>query len=141
MEYSEDGYKLTKEFEGCKLMAYQDGGGVWTIGYGHTLGVKKGDMITGTQAQWFLEQDMQDAVDHVNQYVKVALTQDQFDALVDFTFNLGNNALKTSTLLKKLNSGDYAGASQEFLKWNHDNGKVVDGLTRRRKAEMQLFVG
>lgn len=140
MKYSENGYKLTKEFEGLKLLAYQDGGGVWTIGHGHTHDVKKGDIITAAQAQWLLEFDIQDSVDHVNEYVVVPLTQNQFDALVDFTFNLGNGALKGSTLLKKLNSGDYKGAAAEFQRWNKDNGKVVAGLTRRRKAEMQLFL-
>lgn len=140
MKLSNVGYALIKEFEGCELMAYQDGGGVWTIGFGHTLGVKKGDLITMEGAHRYLEQDAMDSVDAVNKLVKVVLTQNQFDALVCFTFNLGTGALKGSTLLRKLNSGDYAGASQEFQRWNKDNGKEVAGLTRRRKAEATLFL-
>lgn len=139
MKYSDNGYKLTKEFEGCRLLAYADGGGVWTIGHGHTKGVKKGDLITAEGAQRFLEFDVMDAVDAVNKLVKVQLTQNEFDALVDFVFNLGVGAFSTSTLLRKLNKGDFEGAVNEFLRWDHDNGKVVAGLTRRCKARKDLF--
>lgn len=140
MEYSEKGLALTQEFEGLRLTAYQDGGGVWTIGFGHTKGVKKGDVITKEQAISFLKADVADAVKAVNQYVTVLITQNQFDALVDFTFNLGTNAFKSSTLLRMLNSGNAAGAALQFKRWNQDNGKAVAGLTRRREAEASLFV-
>lgn len=139
MKYSENGYKLTKEFEGLRLTAYLDGGGVWTIGHGHTKKVTNGDVITPEQAQEYLESDVVDAVNSVNSLVKVQLTQNEFDALVDFTFNLGTNALATSTLLRKLNKGDFEGAANEILRWDHDNGKVVEGLSRRRRAEKELF--
>lgn len=139
MKYSDNGYKLTKEFEGLKLLAYQDGGGVWTIGYGHTKNVKKGDLITAEGAQRFLEFDVMDAVDAVNKLVKVQLTQNEFDALVDFVFNLGESQFTTSTLLRMLNKGDFVGAASQFKRWNLDNGKVEKGLVRRRKAEEDLF--
>ncbi|MNQ87056.1 Lysozyme RrrD [compost metagenome] len=76
----------------------------------------------------------------VEQSVVVLFTQEQFDALVSFTYNLGINALKGSTLLRKLNSGDYEGAADEFLKWNKAGGKILSGLTRRREAERMLFL-
>lgn len=139
MKYSEEGLKLTMEFEGCRLKAYKDGGGVLTIGYGHTLGVKEGDVITQEQAVAYLRTDIQKAVDAVNRCVKVAVTQPQFDALVDFAFNLGGQALAGSTLLRKLNTGDYKGADAEFARWRFDNGKEVAGLARRRKAEADMF--
>lgn len=140
MNYSEAGLKLTAEFEGLRLEAYQDIVGVWTIGYGHTKGVKRGDKISKEQAMEFLKQDVASSVKDVNQLVKVPLTQGQFDALVDFTFNLGGGALERSTLLKLLNDKNYEGARGEFLKWNKAGGKVVDGLVRRRRAELDMFV-
>ncbi len=139
MEYSDNGLALTAEFEGLRLEAYKDGGGVPTIGYGHTKGVKMGDKITQYEALNYLRQDVKKAVDGVNRLVKVPVNQHQFDALVDFAFNLGEEALARSTLLTQLNLRNYSGAAFEFLKWNHDNGKVVDGLTRRCQARMKLF--
>lgn len=139
MNYSDKGLALTKQFEGLRLSAYQDGGGVWTIGYGHTKGVYKGQVISEAQASSFLMEDVQEAVKAVNKYVTVPINQNQFDALVDFTFNLGVNALASSTLLRMLNSGNVSGAAAQFVRWNKDNGVVVAGLTRRREAEAQLF--
>lgn len=139
MTYSDKGIKLTCEFEGLRLEAYRDIVGVLTIGYGHTRGVKEGDKITKEQAVLFLRQDLQHCLEDVERLVKVPLTQGQFDALVDFTFNLGGAALERSTLLRILNEKNYEGAQLEFQKWNKAGGKVVDGLSRRRKAEMQLF--
>lgn len=139
MKYSLNGYKQTQKHEGVRLTAYQDGGGVWTIGYGHTHGVQKGDVITLEHAQLFLGSDIEDSVEAVNKYVKVPLTQNQFDALVDFTFNLGTNALVTSTLLRLLNAGKYKEAQLQFIRWNKDNGKVVAGLTARRMDNAALF--
>jgi lysozyme len=91
------------------------------------------------QAAGWLRADAQEAVDAVNRLVTVPLNQSQFDALVDFVFNLGAGAFSTSTLLRLLNGGDYAGAAGQFGRWNKDNGKVVAGLTRRRAAEAKLF--
>ena len=141
MEYSENGLGLTKSFESCRYQAYLDSVGVPTIGYGHTKGVKLGDKCTQAQADAWLKEDVQVAVNAVNRLVKVALTQGQFDALVDFTFNLGGHNLEVSTLLRRLNEKNYAAAAMEFLRWNRAGGKVLAGLTRRRLAEQELFNG
>lgn len=141
MNYSERGLDLTRCFEGCRFRAYRDGGGVLTIGYGHTKGVREGQECDMPQAIAWLRQDVLEAVSAVNAAVKVPLNQSQFDALVDFTFNVGGEALRTSTLLKRLNAGDYAGAAAQFGRWNKDDGVVVPGLTRRRQAEEDLFRG
>ena len=140
MQISNDGINLIKQFEGCVLSAYKCPAGVWTIGYGHTKNVKQGMKITKEQATNLLKDDLKIYESYVNKYVKVKLNQNQFDALVSFTFNCGGGALKSSTLLKKLNKGDYTGAANELLRWNKANGKVLAGLTRRRKAEKALFL-
>lgn len=138
-KYSKVGLALTEAFEGVRLEAYQDSVGVWTIGHGHTRGVRPGMTCTAEQAlQWLIE-DTQIAVDAVNDLVDVPLTQDEFDALVDFVFNLGAPALAHSTLLRLLNAGQYHAAAAQFELWDHAGGKVVAGLLRRRRAEEQLF--
>jgi lysozyme len=139
MDYSPDGLKLTESFEGCRLAAYLDSVGVPTIGYGHTRGVTMGMTCTQEQAEQWLQQDVQVAVQAVNNLVTVPLTQQQFDALVDFAFNLGTGALQHSTLLRLLNSGNYQGAAGEFEKWDKAGGKVLPGLLRRRQAERDMF--
>lgn len=140
MDIDDSGKKFIEKNEGLRLTAYQDGGGIWTIGYGHTgPGVVRGLVVTVAGAIKFLEQDLVAAVVNVNRLVKVGLSQSQFDALVDFTFNLGVKALANSTLLKKLNAGDYAGAAAEFIKWDHIGSKVVSGLLIRRQGEEALF--
>lgn len=143
MTYSEDGLALTKSFEGCRLKAYQDQGGVWTIGYGHTRGVKAGDVCTQEQAEEWLREDVAFTVASVNKLApaRFPVSQNQFDALVDFAFNLGAGALRTSTLLLKLICGDLPGAASEFARWNHVGGVENKGLTRRRAAEKSLFEG
>jgi len=133
------GIELIKSFEGCKLTAYKCPAGVWTIGYGHTLGVTSGQSITQAQAETFLKVDLASFEKSINSYVKVSIHQNQFDALVSFSYNCGSTALKNSTLLKKLNAGDYSGATAEFAKWNKAGGKELAGLTRRRAAETALF--
>jgi lysozyme len=138
MEYKS--YALTQQFEGLRLEAYQDTGGVWTIGFGHTKGVKKGDKCTKEDAEAYLREDMAEAVKAVNDLVKVGITQQQFDALCDFVFNLGVNAFRNSTLLRLLNTGDYKSAYNQFARWKYDNGRVIEGLVRRRKAEADLFI-
>lgn len=139
MKISERGFELIKQFEGLRLQAYPCSAGVWTIGYGHTAGVQSGDVITAPQADAFLRDDVTLSERIVNKYVSVSLTQYQFDALVSFTFNLGSGDLRASTLLKKLNAGDTAGAAGEFLRWVNAGGKKRPGLIRRREAEKALF--
>jgi lysozyme len=139
---SDDGLDLTKKFEGCELTAYQDQVGVWTIGYGHTgSGVVSGLTVTQDQANALLVSDIAAAVSYVNQVVTVPLKQYQFDALVDFAFNLGRAALGSSTLLRLVNTGDFAGAAAQFPLWDHAGGQVVPGLLRRRQAEQVMFEG
>ncbi|MCA8110270.1 lysozyme [Burkholderia cepacia] len=151
--YSKTGLQLTEQFEGCRLTAYQDSVGVWTIGYGHTgQDVYKGLTITQEKAEQLLLQDIAKASAAVNRLVTLDragaadtdglpdLTQDEFDALVDFTFNLGAGRLAGSTLLKKLNAGDIEGAAAEFPKWIYAGGKVLAGLVKRRDAERALFL-
>lgn len=139
MNYSKDGMKLTESFESCRLTAYQDSKGVWTIGWGHTYGVFAGMTCTQAQADAWLLADVQNAVIHVNEYVKVTLTQAEFDALVDFAFNVGCGNFHGSTMLRLLNAGDYRGAAVEFDKWDMAGGQVVAGLLRRRQAETNEF--
>lgn len=137
--YSRAGQDLTKRFESCRLMAYQDQVGVWTIGWGHTFGVTQGMTCTQVEADAWLQEDEAAAIKDVNTHVKVPLTQCEFDALVDFAFNVGRGALNNSTLLKDLNAGDYHAAAKEFERWDHAGGKVVAGLLRRRQAEEAEF--
>lgn len=140
LAYSGDGLALTEQFEGCQLSAYQDEAGVWTIGYGHTgPDVTAGLKITESQAQELLSQDISAAADFVNKVVMVPLSQSEFDALVDFVFNVGRGAFKGSTMLRRLNAGDFSGAAAQFQKWDHAGGKVVAGLLRRRVAEEAMF--
>lgn len=139
MVTSQAGIELIKEFESCQLRAYLCPANVWTIGFGHTGGVKRGDEITISQAERYLKGDLMQFERDVARLVKVPLTQGQFDALVSFAFNCGSRALSTSTLLKKLNSKDYEGAANEFQRWNKAGGKELSGLTRRRVMEKRLF--
>lgn len=136
---SQRGIDLIKQFEGLRLEAYEDSVGVLTIGYGHTLNVKAGDTCDEADAEYLLRQDLADAEGAVHSLVRVPLNQNQLDALLSFVFNLGRGNLAKSTLLKKLNASDYAGASLEFTKWNRAGGQVLKGLTRRREAEQALF--
>jgi lysozyme len=130
-----------KTAEGLRLTAYKDGGGVWTIGYGHTgADVREGLTIPLSEAERLLTRDLRVAEGHVNEAVKVKLTQNQFDALVSFVYNVGGGAFRSSTLLKLLNAGDYEGAANQLPRWNKDNGKVVNGLTNRRHEERELFL-
>jgi lysozyme len=139
--YSNTGLALTKKFEGLRLNAYQDQGGVWTIGYGHTgPTVHSGLTITEDQADRLLHSDIAASVACVNRAVTAAINQNQFDALVDFVFNLGCAALLSSTLLREVNAGNFASAAQQFLLWDHAKGVVIDGLRQRRQAESDLFL-
>jgi lysozyme len=138
---NQTGIDLIKVFEGCKLEAYQDVVGIWTIGYGHTgPEVVKGLKWTQAQADTALHKDLEEFCRSVEAMTKsVPLTDNQFAALVSFAFNLGAGRLRTSTLLKKVLTKDWAGAKLEFAKWDKAGGKPVPGLTRRRRAEADLF--
>lgn len=144
MKISDAGLALIKHFEGCRLSAYPDpktGGEPWTIGYGHTGGVAKGMRWTQQQANDALRDDLCTFESAVCSYVRVKLTQSQFDALVSFAFNCGAAALRKSTLLRLLNAGDYAGAAGQFGLWISKGTPAEKGLRRRRNAEMLLFNG
>jgi GH24 family phage-related lysozyme (muramidase) len=132
---------LIKKHEGLRLEAYlPTPNDVWTIGYGHTHTTKQGMKITEKQAEALLRKDIAWAEKAVNNLVVVPLTQNQFDALVSFVFNVGEGAFSTSTLLRLLNSGDYNGAANQFLRWNKQKGRVLNGLTKRREEERKLFL-
>ncbi|GAB4381785.1 MAG: hypothetical protein Kow00121_41080 [Elainellaceae cyanobacterium] len=136
------GLRLLKSFEGLRLEAYLDPVGIWTIGYGTTSGVRPGMTITEAQAEAFLRRDLARFERAVQDLVNVPLTDDQFSALVSFTYNVGEGALANSTLLRLLNRRDYRGAADQLLRWNKGEGGVeLYGLTRRRRAERALFLG
>lgn len=148
MKTNNAGIALIKEFEGLRLKAYPDPAHGWsvpTIGYGHTSAagapvVTEGMRITEAEADAILRRDLGQYEDAVRRAVNVPLNENQFSALVSFTFNLGPGNLRKSTLLRKLNAGDYDGAAVEFARWNKAGGKVMAGLTRRRAAERDLFL-
>ena len=139
MKLGERGTEILKYFEGCKLTAYQDSVGVWTIGYGHTKGVYDGMTITQDQAEQMLLSELEEYEGYIENMVTVPLTQNQFDALVVWIYNLGPTNFKNSTLLKELNAGNYNAAGQEITRWNKAGGKVLAGLVKRREAEAELF--
>ena len=141
MNISQACIDLVKEFEGCKLDAYQDIIGVWTIGYGHTGDVSAGQEISQQEADLLLQHDLSEKADAVEKLLQVDVTQSQFDALVSFAYNLGVGNLASSTLLRMINSGEADQASPQFLRWDKAGGVEVDGLERRRKAEKLLFEG
>ena len=136
---SDRGADLIKAAEGLRLTAYRCPAGVWTIGFGHTANVKEFDTCTIEQADALLFEDCFEAEEAVKQLVKVPINQNQFDALVSFTFNLGVTRLEKSTLLRKLNTGDYIGCALEFPRWNKAGGKILPGLVKRRLEEQTLF--
>ena len=142
MHISDEGLELIKHFEGCptddegNAVAYQDAVDVWTIGYGHTKDVQEGDKWSKEKADFMLWRELEDEYEeYVNNYVHVPITQQQFDALCSWVYNLGPSNLKRSTLLRKLNNGDYDEVPQQIKRWNKAGGKVLEGLTRRREAE------
>lgn len=140
-----DGLTIIKHFEGLELRAYQDSVGVWTIGYGHTAAagppsVSAGQTITEAEAESILKKDLELFENGVRDLVKVPVNSDQFSALVSFSFNVGLGALADSTLLRKLNAGDYQGAADEFPRWVKAGGQTLPGLVRRRDAERALFL-
>ena len=141
MRINEEGLKLLKKFEGCKLKTYRCVAGVLTIGYGHTgKDVTEGMTITKKEAEDLLVKDLERFEAGVKDLVKVSISENQFSALVSFAYNIGLNALSGSTLMKKLNAGDVMGAADQFERWNKAGGKEVQGLTNRRLAERDLFL-
>ena len=142
MQISYNGLVFLKDQEGFRKLAYKDGGGVWTIGYGTTRvdgkPVEAGQTCTEAQAALWLQADLAWAQSAVNKLVKVPLKQTAFDALVSFVYNIGEEAFRSSTMLRKINLRDLS-ASAEFDRWVHDNGKVVPGLVSRRHRERQMF--
>ena len=142
MHISDEGFDLIKHFEGCELEAYKCAAGVWTIGYGHTKDVQEGDVWNKEKAEFMLWRELEDEYEvYVNDLVTVPINQSQFDALVSWVYNLGPANLKNSTMLKKLNAGEYEEVPGQMKKWNKANGKVLEGLIRRRAAESLLFEG
>ena len=146
MAVNKDTLDLIKSFEGLVKKWYRDPVGVWTIGYGHTDSAghprrrdDPGLTLTEHDAEIILQRDLAQYEAAVQGEVKVPLNENQYGALVSFTYNLGPGNLRSSTLLRKLNAGDYAGASAEFPRWNKAGGKVLNGLIRRRAAEQALF--
>ncbi len=138
---SAEGIALIKKFEGCELEAYQCSANVWTIGYGHTRGVEEGDTCSQEDAESMLVADLEEFEGYVNDIVQCPLEQNQFDALVAWTYNLGPTNLRESTLLIRLNDQDYHDVPTQIRRWNKAGGKVLDGLVRRREAEVLLFLG
>ena len=137
MKATDNCIQLIKRFEGLYLKAYVCPAGVLTIGYGHTRGVKPGDEINELQAELYLREDVEACEIQLN-YLTLQINQHQFDALCSFIFNLGIGNFMQSTLLKKLKAGDKT-AADEILRWDKSGGKVLPGLTARRKAEYDLF--
>ena len=141
---SPSGIQALKNSEGFRDKAYQDSKGVWTIGYGRTSGVKAGDTTTREAEEAWLDKELARRTQEVLDTVKVPLTQGQLDALVNFQYNIGQGEFADSTLVQKLNKGDYKGAANEFARWNkvvHDDGRVeaLEGLTKRRARELAMF--
>lgn len=140
--YSEAGLALTKRYEGLRQKAYQDQGGVWTIGYGHTgPDVHAGRELAPIEAEALLRADLRSALDCVNRAITAPLEQHQFDALVDFCFNTGRGNFQRSTLLQHVNARRWDNAAQQFGLWTHVGGQLSRGLQRRRAAEAAMFRG
>ncbi|MFP3331443.1 MULTISPECIES: lysozyme [unclassified Pseudomonas] len=140
MRTSQRGLSLIKSFEGLRLQAYQDSVGVWTIGYGATRSVQPGMKVSKEQAERMLLRDVKRFEPEVERLITSPLNQNQWDALVSFTYNLGAANLESSTLRRLINAGNYVAAADQFPRWNKAGGKVLAGLVRRRAAERDLFL-
>lgn len=139
-EINAAGLAIIKKFEGRRLKAYRCPAGIWTIGYGHTGDVHEGMEITEEQAEELLRGDIMQAEMDVERLVMVPINSNQFSALVSFTYNVGVQAFKISTLLNRINAGRLQDVSGEIIKWRYANGKELNGLRRRREAERNLFL-
>jgi lysozyme len=140
MILTDEGLAVIKRFEGLRLKAYQDGVGLWTIGYGHRHNVQEGDVITLEQANNFLSQDVAMVVGQVRNALLKTLGNNQFSALVSFTFNVGFHNFSTSTLLKLIHEEKMAEAADQFLRWEYAGEEKEPGLVERRTAERALFL-
>ncbi len=139
MKASQQAYNLIREFEGLRLTAYRCPSGIWTVGYGHTANVVPGTTITQLQANLLLQEDITQCENTLNKY-NLALTQNMYDALISFIYNVGPGNFHRSALLSKIKANPYdSSISDEFLKWIHSCGKPLAGLQRRRMAEMKLY--
>ena len=141
MQLSKTGIELLKHFEGCELKAYQDSVGVWTIGYGHTKGIYEGLEITQSEAEKMLVDELPEYEGYISDKVVPMLQQHEFDALVCWVYNLGPTNLSSSTMLKKLNAGEFKEVPFQMKRWDKAGGQPLLGLTRRRNAEALLFKG
>lgn len=140
MTTSQAGRDLIKKYEGLRLKAYKCPAGVWTVGYGHTRGVTSSTEISQSMADLFLQDDIRPLERYINK-LGINFRQGQFDALVSFMFNLGEGNFNKSTLKKKiLAGGNDDDIAAEFKKWNKAGGKVLDGLTKRREEEAELWL-
>jgi lysozyme len=137
---SQEGIDLIKRWEGCRLKAYRCPAGVWTIGYGHTHSAMDGLCITYDRAEELLKQDLQRFEKAITTLVRIPLTQNHFDALTSFVYNVGIEAFRNSTLLKLLNQKNYLLAADQFDRWTKVGKKTLPGLVGRRKEEKQLFL-
>ncbi|NCC23024.1 MAG: lysozyme [Alphaproteobacteria bacterium] len=140
MRISETGLALIQEFEGLRLVGYRDPVGIATIGWGHTKTARVGQRISMERAEQLLREDVATFERCVERVVRASLNQNEFDALVSWAFNVGCGAVARSTLVRKLNTGDRKGAADEFLRWDKAGGKRLAGLSRRRRAERELFL-
>lgn len=141
MQLSKTGIELLKHFEGCELKAYQDSVGVWTIGYGHTKGIYEGLEITQSEAEKMLVDELPEYEGYITDKIVPMLQQHEFDALVCWVYNLGPTNLSSSTMLKKLNAGEFKEVPFQMKRWDKAGGQPLLGLTRRRNAEALLFKG
>ena len=144
-DISDNGYALIRQSEGLRTTAYLDTGGVWTIGYGtikypNGQAVKKGDSCTQGQAELWLQNDCEWVDQCLDKYIKVNVTQNQFDALASFVYNVGENAFAKSTMLTLINRGELKVAALQFERWIYDNGVKISGLANRRAKEKALFL-
>ena len=144
-DISDNGYALIRQSEGLRTTAYLDTGGVWTIGYGtikypNGQAVKKGDSCTQGQAVLWLQNDCEWVDQCLDKYIKVNVTQNQFDALASFVYNVGENAFAKSTMLTLINRGELKVAALQFERWIYDNGVKISGLANRRAKEKALFL-
>lgn len=141
MKTSQKGIDLIKEFEGFRSKAYLCPGGIWTIGYGHTKGVRPNDIVTQRQAEDLLRKDLIECESAVNNLIKVNITQNQFDALVSLVYNIGVGNFVDSTVRKLINQQclDISRIEHAWCMWKRAGGRTLSGLMRRREAEFKLF--
>lgn len=137
---TKNGIELIKQYEGLRLEAYRCPAGVWTIGYGHTKGVKEGQRVSREEAERMLREDLQYYENMVGMLVTVPLTGDQVGAMVSLAYNIGVNALRGSTVLRKINGGaGEAEVRKAWMMWTKAGGKELPGLAKRREAELAVY--